>query len=152
MGSKNRYSKSRAKKRRFQESKNDSLDNSNALQQTVLSEHRPINVGGSASAKKIDLSLLENVDEIEKECNIIMNSNLFSILLKTIGRCPECCTTINIVLDINKKEGLSHTFLISCQDCTWKINFVTSKSIENKDKTIQGKKMKEINLRTVLAF
>lgn len=52
MGSKKRYTKSRAKKRRFKESKNDSHNNSNALQQTVLSAHHPSNVGGSTSGKK----------------------------------------------------------------------------------------------------
>lgn len=86
----------------------------------------------------------KNFDEIEKECNIIMNSNLFSNLLKTIGRCPECYSRINIVHDINKKEGLSHTFLISCQDCTWTMNFVTSKSVKNKVDIIKGKKWKRL--------
>ena len=102
--------------------------------------------GGSASGKKIGLSLLdvENFDDIEKDCNVIMNSNLFSSLLKTIGRCPECYSLFNIVHDINKKEGLSHTFLTSCQDCTWIMNFVTSKSIENKNEIIKDKKIKEI--------
>ena len=46
--------------------------------------------------------------------------------------------------EINKKEGLSHTFLISYQDCTWIMNFVTSKSIENKNEIIESKKIKEI--------
>ena len=56
MGPKKRYAKSRAKKRKFHELKSDSLNNSNALQQTVLSAHPPSNVGGSASGKKIDIS------------------------------------------------------------------------------------------------
>ena len=72
-----------------------------------------------------------------------MNSNLFSSLLKTIGRCPECYLSINFVHDINKKEGLSYTFLISCQDCTWTMNFVASKSIENKNEIIKGKKTRD---------
>ena len=53
---KKRYSKSRANKRRFHKLKYDSLNNSNPLQQTVLSTHSPSNVGGSASGKKIDIS------------------------------------------------------------------------------------------------
>ena len=73
-----------------------------------------------------------------------MNSNLFSSLLKTIGRCPECYSSINIVHDFSKNEGLSYTLLISCQDCTWTMNFVTLKSIENKNEIIKGKKIKEI--------
>ena len=56
----------------------------------------------------------------------------------------ECFSSINIVHDINKKEGLSHTFLNSCQDFTWTMNFVTSKSIENTNEIIKGKKTKEI--------
>ena len=56
MGSKKRYAKSRAKKRRFHELKNDSLNNSNALQQTALSVHPPSNIGGSVCGKKIDIS------------------------------------------------------------------------------------------------
>ena len=115
------------------------------MQQTVLSAHPPCNVGGSASGKKIDLSLLdvENFDDTENECNVIMNSILFSSLLRTIGRCPECYSSIDIVYDINKKEDLSHTFLIFCQDCTRTINFVTSKSIENKNEIIKDKKIKD---------
>ena len=71
-----------------------------------------------------------------------MNSNLLSSFSKTIGRFSECYSSINIVHDIDNKEDLSHTFLISCQDCTWTMNFVTSKSIENKNEIIKGKKIK----------
>ena len=100
--------------------------------------------------KNIDLSLnnyAKNFDDIEIESNVIMNSNLFSSLLKTIERSSECYSSINFVQDINNKEGLSHTFLISCQDCTWTINFVTSKSSENKNEIIKGKKIKGIKTK-----
>nr|XP_047144727.1 zinc finger MYM-type protein 1-like [Hydra vulgaris] len=48
------------------------------------------------------------LDLRKKECNTIVNSNLFSSLLKSIERCSRMLF-VNIVHDINQKEGLSHT-------------------------------------------
>jgi len=50
---------------------------------------------------------------------------------------------------MSKKEG--HLFPINCVDCPWSLNFSTSKVIEQKEVQV-GRKMKEVNIQTVLAF
>ena len=51
----------------------------------------------SASAKKLKISSeTETSCGIVHGCNIIIDSDVFILLVTTIGRCPECVAAVNI--------------------------------------------------------
>ena len=116
MGSLKRYKKARASKKRFSShkiSKNteENVQASSSSQEAtaavvvdkeISAEHLIVNdsINESASSSKLNI---DNDDDDEgdgtnAEFHFIINSDLFLSLLIMLGRCPECCGPINVVL------------------------------------------------------
>ena len=70
-------------------------------------------------------------------------------ILYTVGRCPDCLASIEIRHELEKKMGLGHYFILSCNTCNWGTTFCSSKKVES---DMAGRNQLEINLRTILAF
>ena len=47
--------------------------------------------------------------------------NIITELFNLVGRCPECNTKVNFVVDFSKKKGQAQKVLIACAatECTW---------------------------------
>ena len=63
----------------------------------------------SPSPNKIDISFKsEDIDIGKDDHNIIMNFSIIKSIINTVGKCPECCSDINITNDFNGKLNLSY--------------------------------------------
>ena len=84
-----------------------------------------------------------------------MNFQILTDLVQLVGHCKEC-SSWNIFIKCTAKEwqGFSLKFYLECKDCTGCHGFYPSPEFvfPGKDATARGKKLFEINVRSVTAF
>ena len=144
MSSESTYNKSRSRKRKgFAGNLGNSTDNNQQQVQLPTST--------SAKKKMKTSSETETSCGIDHGCNFIIDTDLFIPLVTMIGRCPECVAAVNIQHMIAEKMGRAQFFAIACTECDWRINFFSSKEV-TKSNNSQGRKLYEVNRKTLVAF
>ena len=114
----------------------------------------------SASASKIDLSFYEEHNEksvdgktssnVDMTClYMFADINIITELFNLVGRCPECNTEVNFVVDFSKKKGQAQKVLITCAaaECTWTHSTYLSQTVDVGDHN-----RFDVNLRSIIAF
>ena len=143
-------------------------DNNDASEMPVVVEVTPTapqdsqSVTHSASKKKLSAGIdglnKEHHSYEEKNFNFIMEFSMLKKLVDLIGTCPECSCDSNLTISDGGKHGLSHSFLIGCDNCAWSDVFKTSPKVRVKRTLKEGKKKTtgdnpfDVNLRAVIAF
>ena len=107
----------------------------------------------SSSASKIDISFKSEDLEIDNDDHyIITNFSIIKRIISTVGKCPECCSDINITNDFNGKLGFANKLVIKCELCEWKSTFFTSVLMKKESKSTRGHARYDVNARSVFAF
>jgi hypothetical protein len=122
----------------------------------------------SSSASKIDLSFYDSMEgdtvdvpgpsQIHKTSSNINTNNMYMLtdvkifmdLLKLIGRCPDCCSTIDNTVDFSSKKGLAQKVMVSCsyvKDCGWSYSTYLSTKL-----TTDERSRYDVNVRSIIAF
>ena len=66
---------------------------------------------------------------------LLVDTRVFNDVIETVGSCPDCSSKVNLVHNMEAKNGLTHLLELSCLECDCTISFWTSKKIE---KNIDG--------------
>ena len=157
MGSKKRYIKSRAKKRKFQsnqfsEEPEKEVVGSVSESETPKCRPRPIfDERPCASSKKIrlDEGLIEDVPTSD-ESFIVVNMTFLQQLVSLFGASPSCTkSSLEVENQLGFKMGFCYKIKIFCKLCHWSEDLLTSKVIEQ---GTPGQKPYEVNLRMLIAF
>ena len=156
MGSSKRYTNSRTKVRKCFYGKRFGREAKNTEKNTVVAEPKspPNSPTTGASSTKLNIAIPSVEDEFEivqKNCNFIMQSELFMSLIYMVARCPDCVANVNIEHLVNNKMGFAQYFLISCVACPWEIKFCSDKECEKVEEG-SGRKGFEVNRRSIVAF
>ena len=85
---------------------------------------------------------------------LLIDTRVFNDIIETIGSCPDCSSKVNLVHNMDAKNGLAHLLELSCLECDWTKSFWTSMKV---DKNIDGCKTRgksgfDINTRSVIAM
>ena len=81
-----------------------------------------------------------------------MNFSIIKRIISTVGKCPECCSDINITNDFNGKLGFANKLVIKCELCEWKSTFFTSVIMKKESKSTRGYARYDVDARSVFAF
>ena len=107
----------------------------------------------SATAKKLryDATVSDTGNqETRYEHSMIMYMSVLHNLIKLVGKCPECSSSILVANDLKAKKGFAYLLRINCSQCSWEHSTYTSSKILDTDRA--GPKTFEVNTRMVLAF
>ena len=165
MGSKNRYSKQRAKKKRefrgnqFSKAKDvRNLRKAADESETPTTRRQPrpfplpLDEEPCTSAKKLRLTEGEDNSALrsEDDGNIIVRMDFLRDLVALIGVCPACkSSALTIENELNLKMGFAYKFRVTCSECGWMQQITTSKTTH---KSTPGQKPYEINTGMVIGF
>ena len=156
MGSKTRYIKSRAKKRKFQsnqfsEEPEEEVVGSVSESETPKCRPRPtFDEQPYASLKNIclDKGLIEDVATSD-ESSIIVHMTFLQQLASLFVACHSCAKfSWEVENQLGFKMGFGYKIKICCKLCHWSVD-LTSKVVEQ---GTPGQKPYEVNLRMLIAF
>ena len=84
---------------------------------------------------------------------LLVDTRVLMTLLKLLAVGPDCSSKVNLVHNMEAKNGLAHILELSCLECDWTKSFWTCKKI---DKNIDGCKTRgksgfDVDTRSVIA-
>ena len=85
---------------------------------------------------------------------LLVDTRVFNEITETVGSCPDCSSKVNLVHNMEAKNGLAHLLEVSCLECDWTKPFWTRQKI---DKNIdgcktRGKRRFDVNTRSVITM
>ena len=48
---------------------------------------------------------------------LLVDTSIFNDIIETIGSCPDCSSKVNLVHNMEVKNGLAHLLELSCLEC-----------------------------------
>ena len=111
-------------------------------------------VEGTLSCKKRKLAIHDARNDSDNEDGnnyfVLINMSILMNLISSLGKCPECGSTVEVIDLLKLRMGFANKILVRCASCCWQQSTFLSEQCS--PTTGRGRNFFEVNVRTVIAF
>ena len=111
-------------------------------------------VEGTLPCKKRKLAIHDARNDLDNEDGnnyfVLINMSILMNLISSLGKCPECGSTVEVIDLLKLRMGFANKILVRCASCCWEQSTFLSEQCS--PTTGRGRNFFEVNVRTVIAF